>query len=101
MPRQSSFADLDYNHKKRRMHREIFLSEMGGVYGATSRMDAKVDGEMDDALARCAVTSQRDWAVILGANCNWDNKPFKRLPNISIFYNRQRKQERLSYLSPA
>ena len=30
----------------------------GGVYGATSRMDAKVDGEMDDALARCAVTSR-------------------------------------------
>ena len=35
-------------------------SDYGGVYGTTSRMDAKVDGEMDDALARCAVTSQRD-----------------------------------------
>ena len=28
MSRQSSFADLDYNHKKRR---EVFLSEMEGV----------------------------------------------------------------------
>ncbi|MDE2389527.1 MAG: IS5 family transposase [Betaproteobacteria bacterium] len=31
MPQQSSFADLDYNHKKRRTRREIFLSEMEGV----------------------------------------------------------------------
>lgn len=30
----------------------------GGVYGTTGRMDAKIDGEMDDALAKCAVTSQ-------------------------------------------
>ena len=29
--RQSSFADLDYNHKKRRTRREIFLSEMEGI----------------------------------------------------------------------
>ena len=32
----------------------------GGVYGTTGRMDAKVDEERGDALARCAVTSQRD-----------------------------------------
>ncbi|MBL8497354.1 MAG: IS5 family transposase [Nitrosomonas sp.] len=31
MSRQSSFADLDYNHKKRRTRREIFLSEMEGI----------------------------------------------------------------------
>jgi len=31
MPCQSSFADLDYSHKKRRTRREVFLSEMEGV----------------------------------------------------------------------
>ena len=31
MPRQTSFADLDYNHKKRRTRREVFLSEMERV----------------------------------------------------------------------
>jgi IS5 family transposase len=31
MPRQTSFADLDNNHKKRRTRREVFLSEMEGV----------------------------------------------------------------------
>ncbi|MBS0424062.1 MAG: transposase [Proteobacteria bacterium] len=31
MSRQSSFADLDCNHKKRRTRREVFLSEMKGV----------------------------------------------------------------------
>ena len=32
----------------------------GGVYGATSGMDAKVDEEKGNALAGYAVTSQRD-----------------------------------------
>lgn len=31
MSHQSSFADLDYDHKKRRTRREVFLSEMEGV----------------------------------------------------------------------
>ncbi|MCC8996542.1 MAG: transposase [Nitrosomonas sp.] len=31
MPRQSSFADFDYNHKKRRTRREVFLSKMERV----------------------------------------------------------------------
>ncbi len=31
MSRQTSFADLDYSHKRRRMRREVFLSEMEGV----------------------------------------------------------------------
>jgi hypothetical protein len=36
MPRQTTFADLDYARKKRPTRREIFLSEMeavGGIYG--------------------------------------------------------------------
>src|SRR5665213_4217998 len=28
MPRQTSFADLDYSHKKRQTRREVFLNEM-------------------------------------------------------------------------
>ncbi len=35
-------------------------SDYGGVYETTSRMDAKVDEERVDALARYTVTSQRD-----------------------------------------
>ncbi|MDE2389839.1 MAG: transposase, partial [Betaproteobacteria bacterium] len=31
MTHPSSFADLDYDHKKRRTRREIFLIEMEGV----------------------------------------------------------------------
>ena len=31
MSHQTSFADLDYSHKKRRTRREVFLSEMEGV----------------------------------------------------------------------
>ncbi len=31
LSRLSSFADLDYNHKKCRTRREVFLSEMEGV----------------------------------------------------------------------
>ena len=31
MTQPSSFADLDHSHKKRRTHREAFLSEMEGV----------------------------------------------------------------------
>lgn len=30
MSRQTSFADLDYSHKRRRMRREVFLSEIRG-----------------------------------------------------------------------
>ena len=28
MPRQTTFADLDYSHKKRQTRREVFLGEM-------------------------------------------------------------------------
>lgn len=31
MSRQTNFADLDYSHKKRRAHREVFLSQMEKV----------------------------------------------------------------------
>ena len=42
MPRQASFADLDYTRKKRQTRREVFLSEMEGVVpwsGLLSRIE--------------------------------------------------------------
>jgi transposase, IS5 family len=42
MPRQTTFADLDYTRKKRQTRREVFLSEMEGVVpwsGLLSRIE--------------------------------------------------------------
>ena len=41
MPHQSSFADLDYDHKKRRPRREVFLSEMEGVILINAHLKAQ------------------------------------------------------------
>ena len=48
--------------------------QLGGIYGATSRMDAEVDWASSDAVAGCAVASARSGATVLGADCNWDDK---------------------------
>ncbi|MFU4941225.1 IS3 family transposase [Pseudomonas aeruginosa] len=48
--------------------------DRGGVYGATCRVDAGVDGARGNALARCPVTSPRDRAAILGTDRNRDHK---------------------------
>ncbi|AKH36662.1 hypothetical protein BCL69_105226 [Nitrosomonas communis] len=40
-----------------------------------------------------------NWYII--ENLKHDCKQNRRLPNIEIFYNRQRKQEKLDYLSSA
>ena len=46
----------------------------GGVYGATRRVDAEVDGARSDALAGCAVASARSGAKVLGADCDRDDE---------------------------
>jgi len=46
----------------------------GGVYGATRRVDAEVDGARSDALAGCAVASARSGATVLGADCDRDDE---------------------------
>jgi len=46
----------------------------GGVYGATRRVDAEVDGARSDAFAGCAVASARSGATVLGADCDRDDE---------------------------
>ena len=46
----------------------------GGVYGATRRVDAEVDGARGDAFAGCAVASARSGATVLGADCDRDDE---------------------------
>ena len=47
---------------------------LGGVYGATRRVDAEVDGARSDAFAGCAVASARSGATVLGADCDRDDE---------------------------
>ena len=38
-------------------------------------MDAEVDRARSDAVAWCAVASERSGATVLGADCDWDDEP--------------------------
>ena len=44
--------------------------QLGGIYGATSRMDEATDRERHDALSRCSFASARDRASVLGTDCD-------------------------------
>ena len=47
---------------------------LGGVYGATRRVDAEVDGARSDAFAGCTVASARSGATVLEADCDRDDE---------------------------